>query len=118
MNLTSKQEAFAVEYILNGGNATQAYYEVYNVKKDAHKGQVWTNAHKVLHNDKVSTRIKELRQSSYEKGEMSIEERKKLLATLARGGDIKAVDILNKMDGAYIEKVEIKEDLEITFKRL
>ena len=49
---------------------------------------------------------------------MSIEERKKLLATIARGGDIKAIDILNKMDGAYVEKLEIKEDLEITFKRL
>ena len=55
--LTPKQRAFADEYILNGGNGTQAYLKVYHSVKNANTAGV--NASESLRNPKISSYIRE-----------------------------------------------------------
>jgi hypothetical protein len=111
--LTDKQEAFAIAYTLNGGNASKAYRECYNVGENATDGSVWVNAHKALHSTKVSLRVDELRKIKFSKKILSIDERKQLLSEWAIEGDTKSVDLLNKMEGIYIEKVQVEEVEEV-----
>lgn len=115
MKLTTKQEEFALEFILNGRIAVDAYEKVYDVKKDASKNQLYVNAHKVLHNDKVSLRIHQLEMEQYSEHIITIEERKRLLTKWSKEGDIKAVDMLNKMDNVYTEKIETTNKHEVQY---
>ena len=107
--LTYKQEMFAVTYVLNGGDATNAYKEVYNVGEETTINSIYVNAHKVLHNDKVSLRVHELQMMEYSVHILTIEERKRLLSKWAKKGDGKSIDMLNKMEGIYIEKMQVEE---------
>lgn len=59
MNLTPKQEAFALAYI-ECGNASKAYRQVYNAQ-DMLPGSVWTAACMVLQNAKVARRVRFLK---------------------------------------------------------
>lgn len=104
--LTKKQEAFAVEYITNGKIAVEAYKKVYDVSPDASINQLYVNAHKVVHNDKVSLRIHQLEMQTYSEHVLTVEERKRLLTQQAKDGDIRAIDLLNKMESVYVDKVE------------
>ena len=105
--LTEKQENFALEYVLNGGNATAAYRKCYDVGEGTREATVWNNAHVLLKHSEVSARVDEFRKEKFSLKVMSIEERKALLTEWATAGDAKAIDMLNKMDGAYApEKVE------------
>jgi len=88
--LTDKQENFAIEYTMNGGNATAAYKKHYDVGKDTLETTVWVNSHKLLNTTKVSQRLIELRQERFSGKVISIEERKVLLTELSMQGDIKA----------------------------
>jgi len=107
LKLTDKQEAFAIEYTLNNGNASAAYRKCYDSKTDS-DGSIWVQAHKVLQNSNVSIRVKELRKQKFSNKILSIKERKKILSELSINGDTKALDILNKMDGLYIEKKQVE----------
>lgn len=115
MKLTPKQEAFALAYIMNGRVASKAYVEVYDVGEDTLPTTIWRNAHAVLKNAKVTARVNELQMQKYNGDIMSIEERKLLLTSLTREGDIKSLDMLNKMEGVYIEKHEIEIGGKITY---
>ena len=106
--LTDKQEAFAIEYNLNGGNAIQAYKASYDVGENTKDSGVYVDAHNVLHNPKVALRVDELRKQRFNKKILSIEERKILLSELSVDGDTKALEILNKMEGLYIEKKQLE----------
>lgn len=113
MNLTQKQEDFAVEYLINGRDATKAYQKAYDTKTTRIE-TVWVNAHKVLHNEKVQQRIHDLEMQTLGVQILSIEERKKMLTKMAINGDLKAIAELNKMDGAYAaEKLEHSGNVEI-----
>ena len=104
--LTDKQENFCVSYINNGGNATQAYKDHYNIGETATDNSIWVQAHELLHSSKVSVRVHELRTMKISKKILTIEERKQLLTEWAMDGDAKSIEILNKMEGVYIDKVE------------
>lgn len=62
-SLTFKQRAFAKEYVRNGGNATQAYEKIYQVKTS--KKNAATNACDIKSNAKVSRYIEELNQNLF-----------------------------------------------------
>ncbi len=113
--LTEKQESFALAYILNGRNASQAYRDVYDLKEDIKDTTVWRRAHEVLHNSKVQARVEVLQLQQYHGDVMTIEERKLLLTKWSREGDGKAVEMLNKMEGVYVEKREISSTSEIRY---
>ncbi len=114
MKRTEKQENFALEYFLNGRDATEAYKKVYDTTTDS-MNTIYVSAHKVLHNPKVSLRIHQLEIEQYSKHILSVEERKILLTEWAKKGDGKAVDMLNKMDGVYVEKQEITATQEVHY---
>ena len=113
MKLTEKQENFALEYVLNGGNASDAYRKCYDVGEDTQQATIWRNAHKILNGINVLTRVDELREERYKGKIMSIGERKKLLSEMSTDGNLKALDMLNKMDGVYVEKQEITASHEV-----
>ena len=52
--------------------------------------------------------IEKLQKKDYDIQIMKIKERKLKLSELAREGNIKAIDILNKMDGVYNPKIKIE----------
>lgn len=105
--LTDKQEGFAVSFVMNGGDASAAYRENYNTENMT-EASIWRAAWEVRHNPKVASRIHELRMQKLGSAIISIEDRKKLLTERVIEGDLKALEILNKMEGVYIEKVETK----------
>lgn len=90
--LTPRQRAFADEYILNGGNGTQAYLKVYKNVKNVETAQA--NASRLLSNAMVSRYIRE-------KTEMTLLERGLLtqkaishLADLALGVETSSKSII------------------------
>jgi phage terminase small subunit len=94
-NLTAKQEKFANEVVLNGGDKVAAYkssgYST-NMKSDA----ISVKADEVYNNGKVSVRIAELQKIADEKAKevfsISVEQRLKWLNEVANAGLSKYID--------------------------
>lgn len=108
---TPKQEAFALEYVLNGCNATKAYETVYDVSPTSKRNTIYKEAFEVLENPKVSPLVHKLRMQAFSKHIVTVEDRKKVLSSMILEQNLKAMDILNKMEGEYIEKVEVKAEV-------
>jgi predicted RecB family nuclease len=64
----------------------------------------------VLANGNVTARVKELRKKTEDEAILNILERKTILSDIVKAGDtkevLKAIDLLNKMDGIYTKKYE------------
>ena len=108
--LTPRQENFCLAYV-RLGNATRAYEEAgYTTKNEVCMA---SNAWRMLRNEKVKQRIAELQAEIRNAKMMDIAERRERLAEIARDEEstkqdvIKAIDTLNKMDGAYLNRTEI-----------
>ena len=69
--LTLKQEKFCLEYI-KIENATEAYRRVYSYK-NMKEATINRNAHKLLKNNKIETRLAELMAPVYKKTELTAE---------------------------------------------
>ena len=106
--LTAKQEAF-VQNIIQGMNQADAYRSAYNTSRMTDKS-IWEKASELAHNVKVSARIAELREQAMTPKVMNAQRRREKLTELADSDDanvaMKAIDLLNKMDGEYVQKVE------------
>lgn len=107
------QERFCVEFV-KSGNATRAYKAAgYKADNDA---SVRAAAAKLLTKDNVKKRIAELREKVSSSKIMSAIERRELLTKFAKSiktsntDRLKAIDLLNKMDGVYINKTQISGD--------
>lgn len=109
--LTDKQEGFAVSFVMNGGDATAAYRENYS-HENMKDTTLYVKAYEARHHGKVSVRIHELRMQRLGSDILSVEDRKRILSIRALDGDNKALDLLNKMEGVYIEKVQVEEKVE------
>ena len=106
-------ENFCMEFV-NSGNGTEAYKKAgYKVKSDKVASVC---AAKLLRNTKVQARIAELRKEFDSRKIMDAAERRDLLTQFARDKEtakpdrLKAMDLLNKMDGVYINKTQISGD--------
>ena len=104
------QENFCVEFV-RCGNATEAYKSAgYKVRSD---NTAAVCAAKLLRNAKVQSRIAELREELDSHKIMDAAERRELLTQFARDEEtaktdrLKAMDLLNKMDGVYINKTQV-----------
>ena len=123
--LTGKQEGFAQAYVLNGGNATQAYRDSYSYN-GASENALNVEAKRTLALPHISLRVQELRLPAIKDSIDTIERRKEFLTRIIRGEEpdigmygqkqkpklsvrIKASDQLNQMEGVYITKVESRE---------
>lgn len=104
------QENFCVEFV-RCGNATEAYKRAgYKPRSDKVAG---TAAARLLGNVGIQKRIEELRRELDSHKIMDAVERRELLTQFARDEEtaksdrLKAMDLLNKMDGVYINKTQV-----------
>lgn len=108
--LTAKQEKF-VQNILEGMSQAEAYRTAYPNQRMSDK-TVWETASKLMNNPKVITRLKELRDKIASESIMTAQERMEWLTRLVKNEEegtnekLKAIDIMNKMSGEYVTKVE------------
>ena len=121
MKLTAKQEAFAKAVAYEGMNNTDAYRSVYSVKNMSDK-TVWEEASKLANSPKVSTRIKELAKEMDSPRIMTATKRRERLTEFAESEDantaMKAIDLLNRMDGEYIQRVVADVSYEDNLKKV
>ena len=107
--LTPKQEQFAKNIALEGTNYSDAYRNSYSCKRMS-ETTINNEAYKLMQNHDITTRIKELAAEVNTPKIMSAAQRKEKLTKLAQDEDpnvaMKAIDLLNKMDGEYVQKVE------------
>lgn len=106
--LTANQEAF-VQNIIQGMSQADAYRSAYPKQKMSDK-TVWEAASRLTKNDKVLARLSELRNELAKPGIKTAQERMEWLTQLIDNEEestsekLKAVDILNRMDGLYVQK--------------
>lgn len=115
------QEKFCIEFV-RCGNATEAYKRAgYKARSDKVAG---TAAARLLGNVRIQRRIVELQSEMDSHKIMDAAERRELLTRFARDEDtgktdrLRAMDLLNKMDGVYINKTQISgvDGAPITFR--
>lgn len=106
--LTEQQEKFCLYFRKTGGNKTLAAIKAgYSKKTAAAQGS------RLLKNVNVNNRIKELADDAARKTIMDTVERQEQLTKIARDQTaenrdrVRAMDILNKMDGKYLIKVDV-----------
>ena len=118
--MTYKQELFIQEYIKTG-NATNSAIKVGYSKRTAK-----STGQRLLTFVDIKKRIEELSQKIANNNIMTAKERQEYLTKLINSDNVKvsdklkALDILNKMTGEYIQKVEVNGELktEDPFKNL
>ena len=105
--MTYKQELFIQEYIKTGNATSSAIKAGYSEKTAKSIGQ------RLLTNVDIKKRIEELSQKIANNNIMTAKERQEYLTKLINSEDVKvsnklkALDILNKMTGEYIQKLEV-----------
>lgn len=136
--LTAKQEKF-VRNLINGMSQREAYRDAFNNQTGSDK-TIDECACKMFKNPKINTRFKELQAELNEHAILTAAQRMELLTQIATGeakekdkvvtpsGKVvdvekesnlttrmKALDILNKMSGDYIQKIQadVNADVEI-----
>lgn len=126
--LTPNQEKFA-QGIIEGKSQAEAYREAYPKQRSSDK-TVWEAASRLMNNSKVNARIKELRDQIAKPSIMTAQERLEFLTGVINGtkgekfvevvdgerveveipasmkNRLSAIDIMNKMQGEYITKIE------------
>ena len=107
--LTAKQEQF-VKNIIDGMSQADAYRSAYNTKRMS-VNSIYVNASKLVADAKVAQRLKELREELAKPTIKTAQERMEWLTQLIENEEegtsekLKAIDILNKMDGLYVQKI-------------
>jgi hypothetical protein len=123
--LTVKEEKY-VQNLLKGMSQREAYKNSYNASNMKDK-TIDERACVLFKKDKIKTRYHELIEKTAKKTIISVQERKELLTKIAIGEEyetcssndgelyttppkiearMKALDILNKMDGQYIQEIK------------
>ena len=126
--LTEKQEKF-VQGIVLGKSHAEAYREAYPNQKATDK-TIWECASRLAKNPKVIARVEELRDSIASHAIMSAQERLEYLTRIIKGEEMEkivnivngvpveseipsalktklnAIDIMNKMQGEYVTKID------------
>ena len=109
--MTYKQELFIQEYIKTGNTTNSAIKAGYSKRTAKSTGQ------RLLTFVDIKKRIEELSQKIACNNIMTAKERQEYLTKLINSDDVKvsdklkALDILNKMTGEYIQKVEVNGEL-------
>ena len=115
--LTIKQERFARKYVSNGGNASQAYRDVYNASKMSEKS-IGRMAHAVKENLKVAAKIEEIKAEQSDFQQITLEEvgaGLRRAATLAeKTGNTtamaSALEKLGRLAGLFVEKQRVTHE--------
>ena len=111
--LTPKQEQFVKNIVLEQMNYTEAYRNAYNAENMSDK-TISEKASRLKDQDKVRARIKELSAEIVSPKIMTVQQRAEKLTEFAQDEDrnvaMKAIDLLNKMTGEYIQRVSAEVD--------
>ena len=108
--LTMKQEKF-VQGLIQGVSQADAYRSAYATKNMSDK-TIHEAASRLVADSKVSARLSELREQMTRDTIMSAQDRLEWLTEtihdkdVSIGDKLRAVDIMNKMQGEYVQKVE------------
>ena len=111
MKLNARQKAFC-EYYVASGNATDSA-----IKAGYKEKYAGVNADKLLKNTNIKKYIDELQKKTKSSRIMTAIERREFLTSMIKDGAVKdtdrlkALDILNKMDGEYTQKVEVNGNI-------
>ena len=117
--LTEKQERFAQAVALEGMTYSDAYRSAYDTKRMSNK-TINEKASVLASEDKITARITELRENLVGKKIMTAQERMEWLTEVVKSKEettsdkMKAIDIMNKMQGEYVQKVEADVKQEFT----
>ena len=134
--LTAKQEEFC-KGIIEGKSQADAYRSAYSCKRMSDK-TIWENASRLMANSNVIARVQELRDQIAKSSIMTAQERLEYLTRVIKGEEkekilqydngeaveveispslrtrLNAVDIMNKMQGEYTQKVVADVSSEVT----
>lgn len=108
--LTPKQEKF-VQSLIQGMSQADAYRSAYATKNMSDK-TIHEAASRLVADSKVSARLSELREQMTSETIMSAQKRLEWLTEAIADKDVaindklKAIDIMNKMQGEYTQKVQ------------
>lgn len=111
MKLNARQKSFC-EFYVASGNATESAIKAGYSEKYTNK-----NVSKIRQNTAVQEYIKELQEKAKESRILTAREKREWLSEVIKNGNeklqdrLKALDILNKMDGEYIEKMQLSGQL-------
>ena len=114
--LTAKQEKFC-QNIIKGMTQADAYRDAYSCKKMTDNA-IYTEASLLVDNPKISQRIQELRKQVAQTSIMSAQERLQWLTDLVHDSvtntdaKLRAMEIMNKMTGEYVTRVEAEVAVE------
>ena len=115
--LTPQQEKFAQAIALEDMNQADAYRSAYDTSRMG-DDTIYVKASELANKDKVAVRIAELREKAMTPKVMSAQRRREKLTELANDDDpnvaMKAIDLLNKMDGEYVQKIAADVQTETT----
>ena len=120
--LTTKQENFA-KAIVEGMNQADAYRSAYSCKNMSDNA-IYREASLLVENPKVTQRLKELREQLVKPTIMTAQQRLEWLTRLINsdeettGDKLKAADIMNKMQGEYVQKVQASVSYEDSLREL
>ena len=112
--LTARQEKY-VQGLVRGKTQRQAYIAAYPAAAKWKETTVDSKACETLKNGKVLARYQELRKKAEDDTILTAVERKRWLTDVIKGEKVstsdklKALDLLNKMDGQYVDKLEVKQ---------
>ena len=119
LKLNARQKAFC-EFYVASGNATESA-----IKAGYKEKYAGVNVDKLLKNTNIQACIKELQEKAKTSRIMTAIERREFLTELIKNGNekaadrLKALDILNKMDGEYMEKIQMTGEIKANpFKEL
>lgn len=114
MKLSDKHEMFCQEYMVNGFNATAAYKKIYQVSDK----QAESNGSRLMGNDKIKTRLDELKKETQQYYQITKEELLNDLKDIKNsnkgvrdGIAMKAIEIISKMSGF---DAPLKQDITIS----
>lgn len=116
--LTAKQEKFVQCVVLEGMTYSDAYRAAYNAERMTDK-TVNEKACLLAGEDKIRARMTELRGELLTPKVMTAEKRLEWLTGVIKGehmtaDKLRALDIMNKMTGEYVQKVEANVTNEVT----
>ena len=115
----ARYERFA-QGIAEGLSQRKAYRKAFPNSKKWKDETVDSKACNLAKDDKVMARLQELRDESSSKAVKSAQERKEWLSSIIENQAddmntrLKACDMLNKMDGEYVTKVEADVNSDVT----
>lgn len=107
--LTAKQEQF-VQNIIQGMSQADAYRSAYNASRMSDNA-IYREASLLMSNPKVAQRLADISKEADTPKIMSAQKRLEWLTKVIDGEEdinakLKAIDIMNKMQGEYVQKVE------------